>query len=337
MDREVTAASIVEYAPTATSPYQKYAGAAHVGDLVAYGSEVDFVGVNGPGDVPTTSMAGQPVTTLGGSSSGTAMVAAIAAVAWSRLPQLTRTELLTRLALASSIRLIEDQQVVIGRRSPEVGFGIPDAYVAAGGARQASISGPQTVPPGDTYFMTANTNGYEPFFRYLWSSGETSKSIYAVAGAHGTRTHTVTVTNTIDGMVLTAALTVTFAGAHFRRVYSTEIVAEWATFFNGAQVDRMVGIRTGLPAGCSVTSVSGIELDYSNGHLVANGSPAASKDNGYNGFTVTRLGGIGASALDALAHVWHDGTSAIHMRVVYDVREPDGTDCTSQGMVQAAP
>jgi len=338
MDREVTAASIVDFSPTPTAPYQKYAGLAHATELVAYGPSVDFVAVNGPGDIPTTGFADDPVVTLGGSSSGTSMIAAIAAIAWSRQPQFTRADLITQLILASNIRLIEGQQTVVRRKSSEVGYGIPDAYVAAGGARRASILGPQTVPPGAGYSLTAHTDGVESFFTYEWDSGETTKSINAVAGANGTtRTHTVTVRNSVDGAVLMTSLSVTYAGAHFRRVFSTEVVAAWATFLNGAQVDKLVGVGAQLPVGCSVIEVLGHELSYSNGHLVPLGSPVASKDNHYNGFTVARLGGIGASALDALAHVWHDGASAIHVRVVYDVWEPDGTDCTAQGMVQATP
>jgi hypothetical protein len=336
MDREVLAVTIVDFRATATARYQKYAGPLYFPDIVAYGPSVDFAAVNGPGDIPTTGNAATPVTTIGGSSAGTAMIAGIAALAWSRIPQLSRAELISRLAAASSLAGIEGQQGVVGR-SPDVGFGIPDAYVAAGGARRASIEGPQSVTPGSSYTLTASTDGYAPFFRYQWDSGEITRSITANAGGPGSRAHTVTITNMLDGSSLSTSLTVVFSGAHLRRIYSDELVSEWATFFNGKRVDRPVNTGAALPVGCSVNALLGLEYVLQNGNPVPRGVPVSSKDNGNNGFTILRPGGLNARALDAVAHVWHDGFSAIRVRVVYEVWEPDGVDCVVAGVTRASP
>jgi hypothetical protein len=336
MDREVVAVTIVEFRATSSARYQKYAGPLYFPDIVAYGPSVDFAAVNGPGDIPTTGNTATPVTTIGGSSAGTAMIAGIAALAWARIPQLTRAELISRLAAASSLAGIDGQQGVIGR-SPEVGFGIPDAYVAAGGARRVSIEGPQSVTPGSSYTLTASTDGYVSFFRYQWDTGESTRSITANASGLGSRTHTVTITNLLDGSSLSTSLTVVFSGAHLRRIYSAEMVSEWATFFDGKRVDRPVNTGKALPAGCSVMSVLGLEYVSQNGNLVPRGVPVSSKDNGNNGFSILRPGGLNARALDAVAHVWHDGFSAIRVRVVYEVWEADGVDCVEPGITMASP
>jgi hypothetical protein len=172
MDREILAVTIVEFRPSGNTRYRKYQGPNYFPDIVAYGPSVDLAAVNGPDDIATQGNNQQPLTTIGGSSSATAMVAGIAALAWSRIPSLTRSELIARLANSASLAGIEGQEGLIGPGS-EVGYGIPDAYVAAGGARRASITGPHVVMPGNSYTLMATTNGYEPFFRYQWNSGET--------------------------------------------------------------------------------------------------------------------------------------------------------------------
>jgi hypothetical protein len=337
MERETVAVTIVDFKPNATSRYQKYAGISYFPDIVAYGPAVDFAAVNGPGDIPTQGNTATPLTTIGGSSSATALIAGIAAVAWSRIPQLSRSDLVGRLAAASSLVGIEGQAGVVGRSS-DVGWGIPDAYVVAGGARRAAIQGPQTVMPGDTYQLTASADGYQPFFTYRWDTGETTQTITSTADGPGkSRNHSVVVRNMHDQSTLQASTTVIFSGAHLRTVYSDELVSEWATFFNGARVDRPVNVGQELPVGCSVVWVRGLEYVSQNGALVPSGSVVESKDNGNNGFTVLRSGGLGPRALDAVAHVWHDGLSAIRMRVAYRVWEPDSVDCVQPGVTIATP
>ena len=332
MERETIAVTIVDFRPSATNRFQKYAGISYFPDIVAYGDAVDFAAVNGPGDIPSQGNAATPLTTIGGSSSATAMIGGITALTWSRLPQLSRAEVLDRLAASASLSGIEGQSGVVGR-SRDVGWGIPDAYVAAGGTRRAAIEGPQTVTPGDTYQLAVTVQGYEPFFAYKWDSGETTRVASFVASAPGTsRTHSVVVRNARDATQVTASLRVLFSGSHVRLIYSDELVSEWASFFVGKRVNRPVNTGRLLPAGCSVAAVRGLEYVQQNGVFVPRGGVVETKDNGNNGFTVLRPGGLGPQALDAVAHVWHDGLSAIRMRVSYEVWEADTVDCVEPGV-----
>ena len=53
------------------------------------------------------------------------------------------------------------------------------------------------------------------------------------------------------------------------------------------------------------------------------------------GFTVERANGVtDPRDLSTNAHWWHTGVSGIALRVVYDVLEPDGTDCSAPGATQ---
>jgi hypothetical protein len=115
------------------------------------------------------------------------------------------------------------------------------------------------------------------------------------------------------------------------------MISEWATFFDGKRVDRFVNIGRILPVGCSVLRLRGLEFWQQNGVLVPYGSPVESKDNGNSGFTIARPGGLGPGSLDAAAHVWHDGLSAIRVRIVYDVWEPDNVDSVQPGVTRVAP
>jgi hypothetical protein len=162
-------------------------------------------------------------------------------------------------------------------------------------------------------------------------------NISFVAGPSGARTHTVQVRNPIDGRIVQASHTVFFVGSHLRTLYSEELVSEFASWGFGKRVDRIVNDVSALPYGCAVHSVKGLMYREQNGNFVPDGSPVESIDNGNNGFTVSRPGGLAAEELEALAHVWHDGSSALRMRVVYQVWEPDGGDCWVPGATRTAP
>ena len=337
MDREVTAVSIVDFAPGDGFKYRKMTFADYGTDQVAYGPEVDFVAVASVQGVPTLGNGtDRNVTTVGGSSSATAQIAGILALAWSRSPQLTRADLLTRVASSSSHAKIAGQQGHLGKR-PEVGWGIPDAYVAAGGARRVSITGPLSVPPYSSYYTLSAVPDGAGSFSYQWDSGETTSAISPFTGYSGSRTHTVTVRNPADGKVLQASHTVAFAVSHYGKLYSDDMVSEWASWLIGKRVDRIVNQGVMLPSGCSVISARGLEYESQAGSFQPRGAVTSSKDNGYNGFTVSRPGGLSPQDLTALAHVWHDGTSAIRMRVVYEIWEPNGTDCRTRGAMRKAP
>jgi hypothetical protein len=172
---------------------------------------------------------------------------------------------------------------------------------------------------------------------YRWDSGETTRSIVVTAGDGGSRTHRVTVTSHPDVRQLTADFTVFVTGSHQRILYSDVMVSEWASFLDGKRVDRWINQDQHLPAGCSIISVSGQEYVRTSSGLRPNGSPVAVKDNGNNGFTISRPGGLLPSDLTVHVHVWHDGFSAIRVRAVYALMEADGVDCNVPGLTITSP
>lgn len=337
MIRETLAVSIVDFQPTSRHRYRKYAGLSYFPDIVAYGTAVDLVAVNGPSALPAQGNTSVPLTTLGGSSSATSVVAGIAALVWSRIPQLSRQELIGRLAASASLAGVEGEQSTSGR-SKEVGWGIPDAYVAAGGARRVAVDGPEHVTPGAPYRLAATLDGHAPFFTYRWDTGETTREITATAGMIGTaQVHTVTVTNSCDGAVLTAQHRVHATDVRLRTVYAEQLVLESASFLMGKRVDRLVNTGRELPEGCTVAAVRGLEYVTRDGLAVPVGAPVESRSHEHQGFTVRRPGGLGGRALDAVVHAWHDGLGAVRVRVAYDVWEPMTIDCVRPGITRATP
>lgn len=75
-------------------------------DACHQGSQIDFVVVmekaSNKRHVPTLAMSGNPPSTVGGSSVATASTAAMAALVWARYPTLTRAQVVSKLAAASS-------------------------------------------------------------------------------------------------------------------------------------------------------------------------------------------------------------------------------------------
>lgn len=333
---EVIAVTIVDFVAQPRPVYKLYTLDRTL-DIVAYGEKVSFAAVNGAGDIPTTGNSAKPLTTIGGSSAATAIVAGIAALAWSRQPDLTRADLIQRLAVSSSFARVETERSVVGGRSPRVGFGLPNAYVAAGGFTRVGIEGPESVRPGERYTLQASTDGVSGSAEFRWDTGETGGTLSAVAPSTGNRTHVVTARNAIDGTEMRASHVIVTQPVRLRRIYSAELVSEWATFFNGKRVDRLINIGRQLPRGCSIFDVRALEYREIGGIVQPYGLPVASKDNGNSGYTVFRPGGVTARSLDAVAHVWHDGYSSIRLRVVYDVLEPFGVDSLQGGGTIAVP
>lgn len=120
---------------------------------------------------------------------------------------------------------------------------------------------------------------------------------------------------------------------HLRRLYSTQRISHWASFFNGGRYDEAVNAGQRLPAGCSVINVRGQAMV----RAAAVGSPVPSMDFGDHGFTVAAGQPGDPEALDAQVHSWHDGLTAVALRVAYDVSEPAGTDCSVAGILQDMP
>ncbi|MDQ3070368.1 MAG: S8/S53 family peptidase, partial [Acidobacteriota bacterium] len=168
---QVLAVSIVKSKDTADpqAGYELYGGATPES---AYGSEVAFAAVNGDGGVPTAG-GGQGLIQVGGSSSGTAHLSGIIALVWGKQPTATRAQVIARLRSSGSLKRISGEQDLIPGFSAKVGYGIPDAYVAAGGFRTASIGGPSMVMPGASYTLTVSTNGWLPT-TVLWDTGQTT-------------------------------------------------------------------------------------------------------------------------------------------------------------------
>jgi Subtilase family len=206
MEREVVTVTIVDYKPTPPYTYVRR-GASYFPDQVAYGPAVDFAAVHSDNDVPTTGDAEHALTTIGGSSCATALIGGILALAWARLPMLSRDELIQRLAESSRTRQIEDAGESSDGRTKTVGWGIPDAYRAAGGARQLWIEGPNWIA-SSSYQLVARLDGHYSLYDFSWNSGETAETIIANANGTTPRTHTVVVTNRHDGRSLTASVVV---------------------------------------------------------------------------------------------------------------------------------
>lgn len=234
MEREVVTSTIVDYKPT--PPYQYVRRAeAYFPDQVAYGPAVDIVAVHSSSDIPTTGDGSHPITTLGGSSCSTSLIAGILAIAWSRLPHLSRSELLDRLTNSAHYGQIEDVGDVSNGKTAKVGYGIPDAYLVAGGARRVWIDAP--IWSSETaYTLVARIDGDVALFDFRWDSGESSQSISATATGTTARTHTVWATNRYDQAVIQASIEVRASRTATLRIFDVfaeglgdNAVIDWAT------------------------------------------------------------------------------------------------------------
>lgn len=294
----------------------------------AYGPEVDFAAVNGDGGVPTTG-GGQNLVQVGGSSSGTAHLSGIIALVWGKDPTATRAQVIDRLRRSGSLKRISGEQDLTPGYSAKVGYGIPDAYVAAGGFRTASIGGPSQVLPGTSYTLTVSTDGWLPT-TVRWNTGQTTRSATFTAGPSGTVTHSVVVTNPIDRTAIGAQRAVTVGPSHKRILYSEPAIVRYPPRpFKGGVYDVKVNGGVVMPAGCAVLTALGQRLDGSYNNYGPPLTYLSLVTSG--GFTIARPGGIGARNLDVDARVWHNGISAIRVKVHYAVSEPDGVDCNVPG------
>ncbi|WP_433532863.1 M4 family metallopeptidase [Micromonospora sp. CA-263727] len=115
---------------------------------------------------------------------------------------------------------------------------------------------------------------------------------------------------------------------HRRTLFSTARVSHWAVFFDGGRGDERVNSGLMLPAGCQIESVRG--LHYHGG--VPEGAPALwLSHQGLHGFRISRPS-LDPRALETDVHWWHEGISAIFVRVQYDIFEPAGVDCLTTGL-----
>jgi serine protease len=337
MNREVLAVSLVEISPLGGFKMLPFG-------QVAYGTDVDFVIPITTDDVPSTGLLTGQVWSLGGSSAATAQLTGLISLVWSHFPDESRDQVIQRIRQASSIEGITDQ----GGLPPfsQVGAGMPNAFLAIGGATRIDIVGPTEGTPGSTIQLQAVSNGVDQF-AYTWSPGAVSGQFFSV-----------TLPSTV-GAVVNVGVTardniaqVNYAAIHTIQVktsvspattvklYSADWVLEYPVFFDGNKLDRTINGGVRMPAGCAVTALTGIRICHSvtgqPWYTCSGEVPAASggPNNSAWGFVVFRDAASGPTDLTANFHVWHDGVTEIRARAVYTVAQPAGTDCSVPAKTQ---
>lgn len=365
MRRETVAVSLVDAPNPAVMAYRQIPVSA-ASDMVAYGDAVDFVAVNnisGQLFVPTSGRgidsAGMSVdasgnlvpasslpaadtaeiTTLGGSSSAVSIIGGGMALVWSRMPSLTRDEVIDRVVRASSCSRVAGLSAACrnGLNERPIGNGVPDFYVAAGGARRLWIDGPPQTTAGQPIALSAAMDGQPGFFDFIWSTGATGPGSTLTLQAGQSADVTLTATNRFDGITLSTTRRFSGGPATARTLYAMSTLESSASFFDGHRVSANINSAAQLPSGCFITGVAGQELTIGGATpWMPYGTPEASADRRNRGFTITRTA-FGPGDLDVLARAWHDGLSAVRVRPVYFVLEPPGVDCNASGFTQASP
>ncbi len=365
MRRETVAVSLVEAANPAQMKYDLIPVTAG-SDMVAYGESVDFVAVNNvsrPLYIPTTGAgvdsAGMSVdedgnlvpassslatktletVTLAGSSSAVSIIGGGIALAWSRMPGLTRDQLLARVVAASNCGSISSLSGACkdGGNKYAVGAGVPDFYRAAGGARTLWIDGPPPVGPGTPFQIEAGMDGDPAQYDFSWTTGAAGSSITLNLQPGQSLTVGVTAVNRNDRSTLAASRPFSALPTTSRTLFATATVESWASFLDGHRLDRSVNVGATLPAGCYLTGAAGQE-ETIGGPVPGSafGAPVPVANYANRGFTVSRTGSSPQS-LDVLVHAWHDGFSAVRVRPAYFVQETAGVDCNSGGATQTTP
>ena len=230
------------------------------------------------------------------------------------------------------------------------GAGILDLYRATGGARKVTIRGQYVAVPGQTLELVAETDAVIPpgavaaeHFNYEWTvDGKPSGNGRTLSIKMSTATPmdvVLVATDRVDGNRLSAShhleLVATLPVLTQRRLFSTETVADWATFFNGGRHNRPINREKSMPQGCSVESVRGILMEASG--PVAGEKPEVTINRGNKGFTVTRTPAISNERLDVDVHQWHDGLTGVKTKAVYDILQPDGVVCAVVGILDTSP
>lgn len=309
---------------------------------VAYGSAVDFVVPVTTDWVPTTGMKSSDILSLGGSSSATALIVGLVSLVWSQHPAENRAQIMGRLRKSASLTGITDS----GGRPPyaEVGFGIPNAYLATGGSTNLLIQGPTQAAPGETVQLTAVPNGTDPI-NYTWSAGTGTGNRRAVTmGPVGTTT-TVTVTgrDPKDGNTLSASHAIDVVGAvnpsMVITMYSVDWLSEFPIFFDGSAGDHVLNGGIMMVPGCEVINVQGVRICHGPWRACTTEtmSAAAAPPGWAWGFSISRDSRLDARSLETNVHWWHDGFTEIRVKAVYKVRQPAGTTCSVPGKTQLAP
>lgn len=341
----VTAVSMVEFNPNGSG--YRLMGRPFT---VAYGPSVDFVSAYAePTRIPASGLRGDEevdeVVTFGLSSASTGMYAGLIPLAsqYAESRGWNREQLMAALKLSASKENIRDfsgepVQAVVGA-------GILDVYRATGGARKAVIKAPYQARPGETVTLEAETDAIVPpgaappdHFRYRWTVNDTPKGTGRTktiqAPSSGPMRIQLSVLDTVDKKRLTASHQIEIvpevASPERRTLYWSSYVADWATFFNGGRHDRVVNAGQSMPEGCIVEGVRGLLMANIGGRIqpAPGESPQVSIHRGGFGFTVSRPIGLRPNDLEVLVHQWHDGFNGVRTKVVYDILQPPGVDCT---------
>lgn len=323
---------------------------------VSYGGSVDFVSIlgsdseesSGPGSVPTSGKVGDfgldDIAHIGGSSSATAHISGIFALAWANNPQLSRADLRARMAFSSSTFGIPRD---LNGQLHGVGHGIPDAYRAAGGVSSVNIAGKLCVEPGTPGRLNVTHDGLAPdplvAFDISWTAPlDVGASVvdgeiaFTAPVGRPSETYGVTVTDLRDGQMKAGVATVNYASCQTRTLYGRRIVSEYATALLGKRVDSTENSGRFLPVGCSITSVKGQEMrwDESSQSFVPHLSALETAHRGNRGWTIQRRRGALPNELSAQVHVWHDGLSSVRVALVYEVEAPANLDCHVPGITR---
>lgn len=149
----------------------------------------------------------QGITRIMGSSGASASMTGVAALVRARYPALTNKQVRQQLRFATHTSGLE--------HSWSIGYGIMDAHKAVGGLYNVDIS--TTAEPGPfdtyTYTLTATHQGGDGPFTYLWTTGETTRSItFTVYPGDGLVQYGVSVTDLYDGAVRGAQQTIVAPG-----------------------------------------------------------------------------------------------------------------------------
>ncbi|MFC7759199.1 M4 family metallopeptidase [Catellatospora bangladeshensis] len=122
---------------------------------------------------------------------------------------------------------------------------------------------------------------------------------------------------------------------HRRTLYSSTKFARYPVILDGHRGNTVLNAFQSLPAGCSVERVTGLlywRANGSGGHTVPAPPSATTYADGIRGFTISRTNPGQPQDLAATLGWWHIGTGGIFLRAVYDIWEPDGTDCMTGGL-----
>jgi Subtilase family len=354
LDEYVVAVSMVGLDP-------KGSGYRQLGYLdVAYGSSVDFVAAyDHATQLPAAGLVSEAeggtdeVRVFCCSSAATAMYAGLIALAsqYGDEQGWNREQLMSALTLASSRKDIAAKD---SGEATGIGAGLLDEYLATGGARNASISAPREIAPGQEARLEGSVDAVIPpgaraprHFRFNWFVNGSAVDGEAVARVNapqsGTMEVELRVEDLVDGKTLLAQTEIRVvprvSASQRKLLYWSSYVGDYATFFNGGRNDHIVNEDVFLPLGCEVLSVKGLAMVAQDSAItpMTGMSPVESWSGSGAGFTLARPQGIPSNSLETLVHQWHDGFSAVRTKLLYEIDQPAGFNCELPGVLQATP